>query len=647
MPPVTSVPTVTPVGEPGVAVSEWSVADDKVCVSGDQPLKRLSGVHVLSAKLVFLHGVGDGDPRGQWLTDLNRGLENAGYRGLARTETIAPRYSDLLHTDGIQAPVPARTYKPSNEEQRRRDYEFRQARAARLIGTDPDLGRFGFNDLPTPVVDPGQKAAVAAGVKQLHQVRRYIENEGLRGAILRRVIEHLPASGEIVLVGHSLGSVVAIDLLDHLPLGVTVKRFVTIGSPAGSSFVHENSDRLLKRFPYGIVEDWSNLYGRADIVTAGRGLGSTFPAAADHPIAVGARHAAKAYFEHPSVAILIGEALQGSLGSEIAVRSTSLEFVGSVPEQTALFALAFAHHVRRQIKDKAVAGRYELALRTVQLEMAESLKLLMANEGRPLSGAVRALSNGEPPTLHRAWTVDEVVESLVLCALSNLVQPFDVATGEAPMLALRDMATELRIHPESGERVRTAISEVKACLGSSTGIPWSRVLVGVAGVALLAAGPLGVALAAPATAYGAAAVTGALAAFGPGGMIGGLAMLSGLTSAGAAVAAGAATVTAANASVDELAADVVIRVSSARARQLLDVTQDTAAWYYLVDAETDVATQLNRLTPLSDPKSPRIADLERKRGILRRLLTFMLEHGMQPAELLQPVPEPVEGEVVG
>jgi hypothetical protein len=604
-------------------------------------------VHVLSAKLVFLHGVGDGDPRGQWLTDLNHVLESAGYKGLAFRDTIAPRYSDLLSTDGVHATVPSRTYKPSNEDERRRDYEFRQARAARLIGTDPDIGPFGFDGLPTVVVDPGQAAAVAAGIKQLHQVRRYIENEGLRGAILRRVLEHLPASGEIVLVGHSLGSVIAIDLLDHLPVSLTVKRFITIGSPAGSSFIHENSERLLKRFPYGIVEDWSNLYGRADIVTAGRGLGSTFPAAADHPIAVGARHAAKAYFEHPSVAILVGEALQGSLGSDIAVRSSSVEFIGSVPEQTALFALAFAHHVRRKIKDKAVAGRYELALRTVQLEMAESLRLLLANQGRPLSGAVRALPNGEPPTLHRAWSVDEVVESLVLCALSNLVQPYDVATGEAPMYALRDMATELRIQPESGDRIREAISEVKACLGNSAGIPWSRVLIGVGGVALLAAGPLGVALAAPATAYGAAAVTGALAAFGPGGMIGGLAMLSGMTSAGAAVAAGAATVTAANASVDELAADLVIRVSSARARQLLDVTQDAGAWYYLVNAETDVAAEHNRLAPLSDPKSPRIADLERKRTILRRLLAFMFDHGMQPRELLAAEPQFADAGVPG
>ena len=56
----------------------------------------------------------------------------------------------------------------------------------------------------------------------------------------------------------------------------------------------------------------------------------------------------------------------------------------------------------------------------------------------------------------------------------------------------------------------------------------------------VAAGPIGLALAAPAGVFGAAAITGGLAAFGPGGMVGGLATL-GLASAGAATAAAAVT----------------------------------------------------------------------------------------------------------
>jgi pimeloyl-ACP methyl ester carboxylesterase len=587
----------------------------------------------LSALLVYLHGVGDGDPRGQWLAHVNRGLETAGYPALDKMEVIAPRYSDLLRTDGVSASVPPRSYVTADEEARRRNYERNQARVSRLVGHDPDAGPLGYDTLPPGLVDLVQDIAVDWPVGQLEQVNRYLRSDGLRGAILRRVLEHLPHEGEIVLVGHSLGSVVAIDLLDHLPGDVTVKRFVTIGSPAGSTFIHEKTERLLKKFPYGIVGDWSNLLGRGDPVTAGRGLAGTFPAAQDFFVAIGHRHEARAYFEHASVATLLGEALHGSLGQELAPIERSIEPVGSVPEQLAIFALAFAHHVRRLIDDKNVGDRYAAALLQVQEEMSNRLRVMLASEGRTLSPTVRGLSDGKPPRVHRTWDVDEAIEPLVLSALSNLVQPYDIDPGKAPIAALRDMAIEIGIQPESGVAIGKAITEVRGVLVDSSGIPWTRILVGAAGVALIAAGPLGIALAAPVGAYGAAAITGALAAFGPGGMVGGIALLGGLASTGAAVATGAATVSAAEASLGQIVIDLLVRVSSARARQLLDVARDEVVWFHVVAIEAEVAAELNRLSPLSDPKSPRIADLRRKLAVVRKLLTYMGQHGMHPRQL--------------
>ncbi|MBY3555210.1 lipase family protein [Modestobacter lapidis] len=587
----------------------------------------------MSAKLVFLHGVGDGDPRGQWLTGVNRGLEAAGYQGLAKADVIAPRYSDILCTDGVSASVPPRTYVTADEEARRRDYERRQARVSRLIGHDPDAGPLGYDALPPALVNPLQDLAVGWPVGQLDQVNRYMSSDGLRGAVLRRVLEHLPSEGEIVLVGHSLGSVVAIDLLDHLSVDLKVKRFITIGSPAGSLFIHEKTERLLKRFPYGTVEDWSNLLGRADPVTAGRGLGGTFPAAQDFFVGIGHQHAACAYFEHASVATLLGEALQGSLGQELAPIERSIEHVGSVPEQLAIFALAFAHHVRRLIDDKNIGERYAAALEQVQEEMGNRLRVMLASEGRTLSPSVRNLADGKPPRVHRSWDIDEAIEPLVLCALSNLVQPYDIDAGKAPVAALRDMAIEIGIGPESGVAIGKAIAEVRDVLVASSGIPWTRILVGAAGVALIATGPLGIAFAAPVGAYGGAAIVGALAAFGPGGMIGGMALLGGLASTGAAVATGAATVSAAEAPIDQIVTDLLVRVSSARARQMLDVAPDEVVWFHVVAIEAEVAAELNRLSPLSDPKSPRIADLRRKLTVVRKLLTYMGQAGMQPRQL--------------
>ncbi|GAA3193972.1 hypothetical protein GCM10020255_094860 [Rhodococcus baikonurensis] len=86
----------------------------------------------------------------------------------------------------------------------------------------------------------------------------------------------------------------------------------------------------------------------------------------------------------------------------------------------------------------------------------------------------------------------------------------------------------------------TALEDVQKCLDSRGGVPWGRVITAAVGLALVAAGPVGLMLAAPAAAAGGAAIVGGLAAFGPGGMIGGLGMLGGLAGAGAAVAAGAA-----------------------------------------------------------------------------------------------------------
>ncbi|MGY2082340.1 hypothetical protein [Blastococcus sp. SYSU DS0539] len=590
----------------------------------------------MSAVLVFLHGVGNGDPQGTWLQALNDGLVEAGYDPLPKSQTVAPRYSDLLETDGVRASMPARTYSAKDEDARRRDYERRQARVSRLIGHDPDAWGVGLEAVPEVVVDVVQKAVVDFRLGQLGQVDRYIDNDGLRGAVLRRVLEAVPAEGDIVIVGHSLGSVVAIDLLDHLPPSLRVRRLITLGSPAGSAFIHEKCERLLKRFPYGIVDDWANVYGRGDIVTAGRGLAGTFPAAQDFVVAVGPRHYAKAYFEHPSVRTLIGEAMHGSQETGLVPVERSVELRIPAPVEQAIFFLAFAHHVRRLIEDRKTAERYGQALQLVQEDMANRLKLMLVNEGRPVPPIVESLGNGTPPRSRRDWNLDEAIDPLVLCALSNLVQPYDINAGKAPTAALRDMAIEIGIQPESGTTIGKAIQEVRGVLEDSSGVPWSRIAFGLGGVALLVAGPLGIALAAPAGLAGAAAITSALATFGPGGMVGGIALLGGLASTGAAVATGAAAVGGAgDAPLEQIVVDLTARISAARARQLLDLSVDAMLWYHVVALEAELAAELNRLEPLSDGSSPRLKDLRRKREVVRRALTYMTARGMQPRQLTQ------------
>ncbi len=215
-----------------------------------------------------------------------------------------------------------------------------------------------------------------------------------------------------------------------------------------------------------------------------------------------------------------------------------------------------------------------------------------------------------------------------------MVQPYDINPGKAPVAALRDMAIEIGIQPESGTTIGRAIQDVRKVLEDSSGVPWTRIVFGLGGVALLVAGPLGIALAAPAGLTGAAAITSALATFGPGGMVGGIALLGGLASTGAAVATGVAAVGAAgDAPLEQIVVDLTARISAVRARQMLDLSVSPTLWYHVVALEAELAAELNRLEPLSDGNSPRIKDLRRKRDVVRRALTYMASKDMHPRHL--------------
>ena len=102
-----------------------------------------------------------------------------------------------------------------------------------------------------------------------------------------------------MLIAHSLGTVIAIDLLDHLPEELQVRRFITIGSPANIRALHQGSERLLKKFPYAHVDDWSNFLNVGDIVTGGRGLANTFPGAQDFLLNSIGGHDAGIYLGRP------------------------------------------------------------------------------------------------------------------------------------------------------------------------------------------------------------------------------------------------------------------------------------------------------------------------------------------------------------
>jgi hypothetical protein len=111
-------------------------------------------------------------------------------------------------------------------------------------------------------------------VGSLKQVRGYMTDPGLRSDI-RSTVAGFIGEDTTVVIGHSLGSVVAYEVLSAFP-APTVRSFITLGSPLGLPNVI--FDRLqpkprprgadIRGYWPGTVREWTNIADGADIVAA-------------------------------------------------------------------------------------------------------------------------------------------------------------------------------------------------------------------------------------------------------------------------------------------------------------------------------------------------------------------------------------------
>lgn len=585
----------------------------------------------MATGLLFLHGVGQHQSDDDWLAGLDGALMDLGFSSLNDLDClVAPKYSDLLSMDDSpKVTMPERTAIKGDRWQARRDFELSQGSLRRLLGVDPDVDpqRGPFGPVPDDVANLLTDALMTHAA-ELKQAGRYVRTERIRSAVLSRVLEELPEVDRLVVVGHSLGSLVAIDLLDHLPATTAVVRVVTIGSPAGLTVMHQEAKRLLREFPYGRVRSWLNVLSPLDPVPAGRGLSSLFPATHDLRVDLPLlEHGSRAYLRQPQVALAIGEALFGSLTRSLAPLQGEVRPSLTRPESEAVFALAFAHMTHHELgrRDEDAARRYGAALAVVQAGLHDALVSEARGQGRQVAQEVETLASGQAPSCPRAWTLDESVRLLIMATTTNLVLPWEVEAHESARDALPSASVGLGFGAQQGSKVATAISEARKALGLDKDFEWDRILLGAAGVAMIVAAPIGIALAVPAGLAGAAALTSALAAFGPGGMIGGMALAGTLVGTGAVATASAALVDAPAA---VLEVEVLRRVADARARQLLGVAQDPLSWWLLTDMQGRVAEEHNQLSGLSDKGAPTVKQMELKLELLQRAIDWMLRLGL-------------------
>jgi len=586
--------------------------------------------------LLFLHGVGDGDMEDGWRRVLSEALVKLGYSGLDGVEVVAPKYAHALKGADYEQGVPELTVKQPTREaarQNRRDFERR---------TSAIEFRLGRHDAGKALIAADTYIAAAVVTPPFKQAQNYLTKGEIRAQVLRRILDALPGSGEVVIVGHSLGSVIAADLVRRLPIDLKVVGMVTIGSPlAHGSFSTDDLRSSLVEPPTNLTW-WVNFWNVPDLVAAHRGVSSVFPWMIDFRIDTGTyllpAHAAVGYLANDAVAAAIGYALFGSLSTEVVKVETSLEAVLDPAEHMTLIALRYAHLMKGRLKGDQ-RDRFVGALRQVQATALDGLASRARDEKRGLPTSVTRLafdlsdsaSDLPEPLPSQHLEKDDAVSLMTLLAAENVVRPFEIELPRDKWHeAMEDLTAEMGLSSRYGADVFSAAKDARRVLtGGGLKVNWIKFGIMGAGAAAIVVATGGLALAAGAGLAGAAVVTSALATFGPGGMIGGL-LTAGtlLTAGGGGIAFGLAS---AGTSAEALEAVVERRLASEILRQKQGLDPDPATWSVLTEVEREVRREHERLDEFSDEGSPAIKDLKRKIVAVERALAHLRALGLEPA----------------
>jgi endonuclease G, mitochondrial len=244
-----------------------------------------------ATQLVFLHGRSQQgkDPqvlRGKWAAGLAKGLALAGRPAADAADVWFPFYGDAfadalatreaLALDSLEVD-PAEALAP-RDASTRSVYASLLEDAAERAGLPAEAAEAaedeGLGDLVGKLQKQLSWLANRSGLDEVliaavfRDVATYLERNEVRQLVLDTVLQSMPTTGPVVLVSHSLGTVVAMDLLTRLPDHLQVVQLVTAGSPLGMDTVFK---RLLAGGPHrpDRVGDWLNAWCPADAVAIG------------------------------------------------------------------------------------------------------------------------------------------------------------------------------------------------------------------------------------------------------------------------------------------------------------------------------------------------------------------------------------------
>jgi hypothetical protein len=295
----------------------------------------------MTATLVFVHGRGQEfqDPAvlvRAWRAGLAAGLIKAGMAPLTDAPVVFPYYANLLYQitaqvaqDPVQLEVlpagpdaagPLHPYLPEEAGRLERGLLADLAAAAGQPAEDGEAGgeeeeAFGLDR----VLSWGAARDTLTWLAQHTRVDQAVITDYLRDVavyltrarpqVLDLVRKAMPAAGPVVLVTHSLGTVVARDLLDDAKLRERTLMWVTAGSPLGLDAVQKN---LLTPGIHNPGVTWLTAYDVHDIVALGHPLGPAWgPRLRNVQVDNGdSPHSIERYLGHPEVAGPVGTAFK-------------------------------------------------------------------------------------------------------------------------------------------------------------------------------------------------------------------------------------------------------------------------------------------------------------------------------------------------
>jgi len=278
------------------------------------------------ARIVAVHGIanqysGAHQLRRDWLPALQDGLARAGDVGIDEADLTCAFYGDLFRPGG-KALDPF--YDASDlddaweQELLLAWWQEASQQDPRVAGPDSGGKGIGLWAVQSALDGLSQSSffaglAETALIGDLKQVRRYLREPELRAAARQRVQAALGPDTRVV-IGHSLGSVVAYEALCAAPRQ-PAHTFITIGSPLGIR--HLIFDQLdpapndgLGHWPAGLSR-WVNIAAPDDIVALEKNLKSRFGAGViDQRVDNGAQaHDAKRYLCSREVGDAVASAL--------------------------------------------------------------------------------------------------------------------------------------------------------------------------------------------------------------------------------------------------------------------------------------------------------------------------------------------------